>query len=324
MRGLWLAKGAARLRDDLPRPEAAPGLTRVRVHRVGICATDLALSRGYLAFEGTPGHEFVGTALDGPLAGQRVVGEINAGCGACPECVRGDPRHCAERVTLGIAGLPGALAEELQLPSGNVLPVPDGVPDDLAVFTEPLAAALAVLEALPATFRAGDRVLVAGDGRLGLLIAHALARHGARVEVAGRHPERQALLPEGARLLTGLLEEGAAPPRERPFDLVVEATGSGEVLPRALSLVRPRGTLVLKTTTERPVTIDLAPLVIDEIRLVGSRCGRFAPALEWLAADPPPVAAMIGARFSLEEAAQALRRAEEGDCLKVLVDVLAR
>lgn len=326
MRGLWLGGGGARLRDDLPRPTASLSSTRVRVHRVGICATDLALRNGYMGFEGVPGHEFVGTALDGPLAGRRVVGEINAGCGRCGECTRGDPRHCAEREVLGIARLPGALAEELSLPTGNLFEVPEEVPDDVAVFTEPLSAALAVAEVLPAGFLPGVSALVVGDGRLGLLVAHALGRQGARVEVAGRHPERRGLLPAGVPLRTGVLEaesgsDGAGGGR---YDLVVEATGSGEVLSRALALVRPRGHLVLKTTTEHRVNLDLAPLVVDEIHLVGSRCGRFRPALEWLASDPPPVTSMIDSRYPLEQAARALQRAGERGCLKVLVDVLPR
>jgi len=269
-------------------------------------------------FEGVPGHEFVGVALDGPLAGRRVVGEINAGCGECPACRGGDPRHCPTRTVLGILGRPGAFAEELSLPTGNLLPVPEGISDELAVFTEPLAAALAVLEAVPLT--PSTRVGVAGDGRLGILVAHALASAGKEVVVFGRHPERQALLPRGCELVPGVLEADS-PPRRPEWEVLVEATGSAAVLARALELVRPRGTLVLKTTVEEASTLPLAPLVVNEIRLVGSRCGRFAPALELLASDPPPLEKMIDHRFPLEEAPGALEVAGRQGCLKVLIEV---
>ncbi len=307
--------GHVALRDV---PETVPpGECRVAVTLAGICATDLALARGYMGFSGVPGHEFVGRALDGPLAGRRVVGEINAGCGRCGECARGDARHCATRTVLGIHGRDGAFAERLALPARNLLAVPDGVTDEAAVFAEPLAAALAVLDAAP--LPADARVLVAGDGRLGLLVAHALARAGAQVTVAGRHPERQELLPHGARLLTGLLEDEAAPGTDRRWELAVEATGRPATLARLQRHVAPRGTIVLKTTCETPLTLDLAPLVVDEQRLVGSRCGRLAPALQWLAQGDVPVQAFIAARYPLDEAPRALRHAARGGVLKVLL-----
>lgn len=321
MRGLVLEDGRPVLRDDLAEPEARPGWSRVQVLTTGVCATDLALARGYMGFAGVPGHEFVGRALDGPLAGQRVVGEINAGCGDCALCRSGDSRHCAARTVLGIAGLGGAFAERLVLPDVNLLPVPDAVPDEAATFVEPLAAALAVTEAVDVP--PGAQALVAGDGRLGLLCAQALHRAGAAVTVAGRHPERARLLPVDVPLVTGLLEPDAPPPARR-VDLAVEATGQPDVLGRLCAHVRPRGTVVLKTTTEKPVALDLAPVVVDELRLVGSRCGRFAPALDWLADGGPPVAAMVSDRYPLERAAQALARAGARDALKVLVDVTPR
>ena len=317
MRGLVLERGSATFRSDLSAPEPNPGETRVRVLRAGVCATDLALLAGYMGFSGVAGHEFCGVALDGPLAGQRVVGGINAACGRCERCENGLESHCAHRTVLGILDRSGAFADELALPTSNLLAVPDAVSTDAATFTEPLAAAYEIpaeIDLVP-----GTRALVCGDGRLGLLCAHVLARSGLDVTVAGRHPERAELLPEGARHVTGLLEADAE--RSPTFELAVEATGDPNVLARALQTVLPRGTLVLKTTSERPATLDLAPLVVDEIRLVGSRCGPFEPALEALASGTIPVERMIQARYSLEDGAAALARAAEPGTLKVLIDV---
>lgn len=317
MRGLFLDAGSVRYREDLERPSAHPDETRVRVTLAGVCATDLALQRGYMDFRGVPGHEFVGVALDGPLAGRRVVGEINAACGRCADCRAGNDRHCPERSVLGILGRPGAFAEELALPTRNLLPVPDAVPDERAVFTEPLAAAFQLAESVDlATVR---RAAVIGDGRLGLLCARVLALHSIEVVLFGRHPERARSLPAGITPVVGGFEEGDAPPER--FELVVEATGNPAVLARALGAVRPRGALVLKTTAEREVPLDLAPLVVDEIRLIGSRCGRFAPALEALAGGGVDVETMITDRFPLSRGPAAFARAGESDALKVLIDV---
>jgi threonine dehydrogenase-like Zn-dependent dehydrogenase len=318
MRGLHLEHGILSLRDDLPEPPARPGWTRVQVLQAGICATDQALARGYMGFCGVPGHEFVGEALDGPFAGRRVTGEINAGCGVCADCLGGDSRHCAARTVLGIAGLGGAFAERLVLPQQNLLPVPDGVDDDAATFTEPLAAALHIADDVDlATHR---RALVAGDGKLGLLCAAALALHGCDVTLAGRHPERAALLGVPVTFAAGWLEREAS---ERGpvdhFDLAVDATGNPDVLGRLLPLVRPRGTIVLKTTTERPAQIDLSPLVVREQRLVGSRCGRFEPALLLLARGGIDVQGLVAARYPLADGVAAFRRASERSVLKVLV-----
>ncbi|MCB9899392.1 MAG: alcohol dehydrogenase catalytic domain-containing protein [Planctomycetes bacterium] len=318
MRALVLRDGRATV-ESVARPVPADDETLVEVRCVGVCATDLALAKGYMGFAGVPGHEFVGVARGGPLDGRRVVGEINAGCGTCARCRAGDPRHCEARTVLGIFRRPGAFAEALALPTRNLLAVPDDVPDEAAVFTEPLAAALQIPSQVAIV--PGAPALVAGDGRLGILCAHALAEAGAEVTLAGRHPERASLLPAGARLVTGLLESDAPPPAERVYGLAVEATGRADVLPRLLPHVRPGGTIVLKTTTERPVTLDLAPLVVDEITLLGSRCGRFAPALALLASGRVPWSAMVADRFPLEQAPRALQRAAEPGVLKVLVDV---
>jgi threonine dehydrogenase-like Zn-dependent dehydrogenase len=322
MLALFFDHGRVTLRRDLPEPEPAPGEVRVRILRAGVCATDLALSRGYMGFRGVPGHEFVGEALDGPWRGQRVVGEINAGCGRCAACLSGldghapDGRHCPHRTVLGILGRPGTFAERIALPAANLHAVPPQVGTDAALFAEPLAAALGIADQVP--LRGGMAALVAGDGRLGILCAHALALRGVDVTVAGRHPERAALLPSGARHQTGLLEQQA---KHLPgFDLAVEATGNPAALAAVVARVRPRGTVVLKTTTEKPVALDLAPVVVNELRLVGSRCGRFAPALELLARGIVPVEQMIAARFPLAELPQAVARAAAGPVLKVLVE----
>jgi threonine dehydrogenase-like Zn-dependent dehydrogenase len=320
MRGLFIERGALRLRDDLPEPAPRAGWTRVAVRRAGICATDQALARGYMGFEGIPGHEFVGIALDGPLAGRRVVGEINAGCGTCAPCTAGDPRHCATRGVLGILALGGAFAERLVLPDRNLLPVPDAVDDDAATFVEPLAAALHIADDVDV--REGTRTLVVGDGKLGLLCALALATRGARVTLAGRHPERARLLSNGVQHVTGWFEPGgAAPAGTEPFPLAVEASGDADVLPRLLPWVAPRGAVVLKTTTERPTTVDLAALVVNELRLVGSRCGRFAPALDALARGSVDVRPLVTARYGLADGIAAFEHARTRGALKVLLDL---
>lgn len=322
MLGLVFDPGSPpRLASDLPEPAARPGWARVQVLRVGICATDLALHRGYMGFRGVPGHEFVGLCLEGPLQGRRVVGEINAACHAtdCAMCSTGQHRHCPRRTVLGIAGLAGACAEQLTLPERNLLPVPDAVDTDAATFTEPLAAALHLADDLDLV--PGSRALVAGDGKLGLLCAWALHRAGCAVTVAGRHPERQALLPASARHRTGLLEQGAPPADEAPFPVAVEATGDGAVLARLLPLVAPRGQVALKTTSERPAPLDLSLAVVNELRLVGSRCGPFAPALQALAEHAIPVRELIAARYPLRDAPHALTHAARRGTLKVLLEV---
>lgn len=319
MQGLWFAPDAPpRLRGDLPRPTARDGWTRVRVLQVGLCATDLALQRGYMGFQGVPGHEFVGVAIDGPCQGQRVVGEINAACGNCTDCASANDRHCRHRGVLGILGLPGACAEELSLPQRNLHLVPTSVGNDAATFTEPLAAALHLGDDIDLAVH--RRALVAGDGKLGLLCAWALHLSGCDVTVAGRHPERQALLPPRAQHVTGWLE-GDATPTVAPFDLAVEASGSPAVLQRLLPLVRPRGTVALKTTSERSEPLDLSLAVVNELRLVGSRCGPFSPALAVLAQARVPVEALVSARYPMSEAPAALQHASRRGMLKVVLDV---
>lgn len=331
MVGVGVEKGRAVLRDDWPRP-SEPSEVRVRVRRAGVCSTDLALVRGYMGYEGILGHEFVGEIAEGDDAGTRVVGELNAACGQCHFCRRDLGRHCPHRTVLGILGRPGCFAEELSLPRENLHPIPDSISDDAAVFTEPLAAAYELIEQLetlplerfdraPGGNRA-PRWLVAGDGRLGLLTAMVLASEGHEVVVAGRHPERLARFGLDLEFRQGLLE--GDPPEAHlvgAFDAVVEATGNAAVLPRLLPFVRPRGLVCIKTTTETPIELDLAPIVVHELTLLGSRCGRFEPAIAALAADRFPVTRAIDERYSLERGLDALTAAAKPGILKVLIDV---
>jgi threonine dehydrogenase-like Zn-dependent dehydrogenase len=315
VRAIWIEAGRISLRD-VPPPALAPGEARVRVRLAGICATDLELVRGYATFAGVPGHEFVGEVLSAPeqpdLVGRRVVGEINAACGSCPTCRAGRPRHCPRRTVLGIAGRSGAFAEELALPAGNLHPVPDSVADELAVFVEPLAAALAVQDS--ARLRPSDRVLVVGAGRLGQLIARTLALAGCALEVVARHPRQRALV--AARGIAAVAEEEV---RERSADCVVEASGSPAGLALARRAVRPGGTIVLKSTYHAQPALDLARLVVDEITLAGSRCGPFAAALRLLASRALDPRDLIDAAYPREQGEVAFAAAALPGALKILL-----
>jgi alcohol dehydrogenase len=249
-----------------------------------------------------------------------VVGEINAGCGACEWCWAAMERHCPHRTVLGILGRPGCFAEMIALPQRNLRPVSSSISNEAAVFVEPVAAAFQILDQVP--IEKHMSVLVAGDGRLGLLCAHVLALHGAKVTLAGRHPERQDLLPADVRHVTGLLE-GDPPEAKDLFPLAVEATGKPEVLEALLPFMRPRATLILKTTSEAPASLNLALAVIHEITVLGSRCGRFEPAIRALEREAIPVERWIHGRYPLEKGVEAIRRAGEPGVLKILLDVEA-
>ena len=286
----------------------------VRVTLSGVCNTDLELARGYMGFTGTLGHEFVGTVEDpgasSLVRGLRVVGEINAGCGTCALCTSGDPRHCLTRTVLGILGRDGAHADYLRLPARNLVAVPEGVADLDAVFVEPLAAACGVLERCP--IGAGDRVAVIGDGKLGLLCAQVLAAAGARPLLIGKHRAKLALA-EARGIAT------ATDAEPRTFDTVVEASGSPTGFALALDLLRPQGTLVLKSTFHGTTPIDTARVVVDEIRVVGSRCGRFATALELLARGAIELAPLVSDVLSLDRAEDAMAFAAKPGVLKILL-----
>jgi len=296
--------------ESAVRPRRPAGFARIRVSLAGICNTDLELLRGYYGFAGRPGHEFVGVVEEADSAhwvGKRVVGEINLACGSCDWCSRGLGRHCPTRTVLGILKHPGAFAEWLTLPEENLLEVPSQLSDEEAVFCEPVAAACEILEQLGKM--RGERVAVLGDGKLGLLIAQVLQRGGARVHLFGRHADKMAIA-EGVGVQVG---------GEGEFDVTVDATGSAAGLATAVGMTRARGRVVMKSTVAEPVSLDMAPVIVKEISLVGSRCGRFAPALRLLARRKIAVLPMITDRFPLREAERAFQRAAERGCLKVLL-----
>ncbi len=316
MKALWLCDGRLRLREDVKLPAIAAHEARVRVLAAGICGTDLALVDALYSFEGVPGHEFVGVVEEGPdsLTGRRVVGEINVTCGCCPECLAGLAKHCRARTALGIRGRNGAFAEYLQLPVVNLHPVPDSVATDAAVFTEPLAAALDIVERVAP--QSGEPVLVVGVGRLGQLVCRVLAASGAQVVAVGRNTDKLARL-EGVVAST-LRGEEIEP---RSFAMAVECTGDASGLPIALAALRPQGTLVLKSTYPDPLKLDMAPLVVDELRLVGSRCGPFDAALRLLEERRVDVDALIDARFSLSNGVEAFAHSRRPGVLKVLLEM---
>jgi threonine dehydrogenase-like Zn-dependent dehydrogenase len=297
---------------------AGDGEAIVRVTRSGMCNTDLEIARGYAGFRGTIGHEFVGVVEDaggGPLApGDRVVGEINAGCGVCDRCRRGDPRHCPTRTVLGIVGRDGAHAERLRLPARNLIRVPDGIPDDHAAFVEPLAAACGVLERCPVD--RGARVAVVGDGKLGLLCAMTLAAHHVDPCLVGKHATKLSLA-RSRGIAAATIEDARR--RPRAFDVVVEASGTASGFELALDLLEPQGTLVLKSTFHGATPVDAARVVVDEIRVVGSRCGRFAPALDLLARGAVDVGCLISEVLPLERGVEAMAVAARPGVLKVLL-----
>ena len=294
--------GGLRFDASHAEPQPAAGEALVRVRLAGICNTDLEIVRGYMGYRGVPGHEFVGE-----VDGRRVVGEINAACGSCDMCRQGLARHCAQRTVLGILGRDGAFAEYLSLPRQNLHDVPDALDDELAVSVEPTAAAFEVLDQV--ALQPEDRVALLGDGKLALLIAQVL-RGRCRLQVFGKHEEKLRLLPDVA---------WSVEPPSGQFDVVVEASGSELGFQQALDLVRPRGTLVLKSTVAAGAQLNLAPLVINEVTVVGSRCGRFEPAIEALASgavDPRP---MISATYALADGLAAFERAASPGTLKVLL-----
>jgi threonine dehydrogenase-like Zn-dependent dehydrogenase len=318
MKALRVDKKKAAVRE-IEKPEAG-GEALVRVLLSGICSTDLEIARGYAGFKGTIGHEFVGVVEESPekkLVGQRVVGEINAGCGECELCKAGDPRHCPGRTVLGIVGRDGAHAEFLRLPITNLHPVPDMVLDEHAVFAEPLAAACGIMERI--AIGKSHRVAVIGDGKLGLLCAQAIALTGAGVLLIGKHAEKLRIA-ERRGIETASPKTGAA--RKHEFDVVVEASGSPSGFVGALELLRPRGTLVLKSTFQGPgklEEIDQARFVVDEITILGSRCGRFQPALDLLNKGAIDIDSLISEEYPLARGVHAMERAGKKGVLKVFL-----
>jgi threonine dehydrogenase-like Zn-dependent dehydrogenase len=321
MNALYLENGQLTLRTNYPQPQPGPGEALIAVTMAGICSTDLELVKGYMAFNGVLGHEFVGvvTAVgspqeDGGWVGQRVVGTISLGCGRCAVCLSDGPGHCPQRTVLGIAGKDGVFAQYVTLPITNLLPVPDDVTDEQAVFTEPLAAALRIREQV--NVRPTTRLAVVGPGRLGLLVGQVLALAGGQVTMLGRSPASLDL-PAQLGLQTGFVSDFG----DNSFDFVVEATGNAAGFAQSLRLVRPRGTLVLKSTFAGDATLNLTKLVVAEINVVGSRCGPFAPALRLLARHDVDVLASIEARYPLRHALAAFDHAARPGVRKVLLRV---
>jgi threonine dehydrogenase-like Zn-dependent dehydrogenase len=302
---------------DVARPERN-GESLVRVLQSGICNTDLEIARGYAGFTGTIGHEFVGVVEESDnasLVGKRVVGEINAGCGRCELCLAGDPRHCPNRTVLGIHGRDGAHAEFLKLPELNLIEVPANVSDTAAVFVEPLAAAFGIGEQVD--FDKSIRTAVVGDGKLGILCARSVSLLTGGVTLIGKH-QRKLDIAEKYGNVTGVFTADVAQTREQ-FDVVVEASGSESGFATALNLVRPRGKVVLKSTFHGQPTWDASKVVVDEITIVGSRCGRFATALELLSQKRIEVEDLVTDQFPLADGVKAMSRAAENGVLKVLL-----
>lgn len=303
----------AEVRAPIPEPHEAV----IRVHRAGICGTDLAILRGYADVRGVLGHEFVGEVVEAEMApqwlGRRVVAEINVSCGRCDRCRDGLGNHCSRREVVGVRGRAGAMAEEVIVPVENLHEVPESVEDEAAVFVEPLAAAFRIAEQLE--IEEGTRVGVWGDGRLGLLIAMALATTGCALTVVGRHAHKLELV-----RATGATLRGPDDVLRSDFDVAIDATGTAEGFADALAHVRPRGTVVVKSTLTEPLSIDPSRLVVDEISVVGSRCGPFEPAIAALAAgtiDPRPLVEWV---YPLSRGLEAFEHAGRRGALKVLLD----
>jgi threonine dehydrogenase-like Zn-dependent dehydrogenase len=315
MLALRVAKKSVSIKDVKKPGQAGEALVRVLLS--GICNTDLEIARGYAGFNGTIGHEFVGVveeSTDRKLIGKRVVGEINAGCGKCDLCRAGDSRHCTSRTVLGIHGRDGAHAEFLQLPVVNLLPVPDSIGDEQAVFAEPLGAACGILERVKIT--KADRVAVIGDGKLGLLCAQVLALTGPSLLLVGKHSSKLRIA-ERRGIETATPKVAAK--RKREFDVVIEASGAAAGFALALDLLHPRGQLVLKSTFHGKTELDSARIVVDEISIVGSRCGRFAPALDLLKKAAIDVDSLISEEYPLSNGVHAMQRAATKGVLKVLL-----
>jgi threonine dehydrogenase-like Zn-dependent dehydrogenase len=313
MQALWLENNQLSFKD-VPQP-TSPGEALIKIRKAGICGTDLELVKGYYPYTGIPGHEFVGEVIESGIPswiGKRVVGEINAACGACEQCRNGRPTHCEARTVLGIINRDGVFAEYTALPLENLHLVPDEVSDEAAVFTEPLAAALEIQQQVQ--IRPEDRVLLIGAGRLGQLIAQTLVLTGCDLRVVARHPHQKSLL-VGRRI--HLIDEGDV--QHWRYDVVVESTGSPSGFELARKALRPRGILVLKSTYKGDMTVNFSSIVVDEIQLIGSRCGPFEPALRLLANRQVDPTLLIAGDYKLGEGLKAFKDAEKTGMLKVLI-----
>ncbi|MFO7816537.1 MAG: MDR/zinc-dependent alcohol dehydrogenase-like family protein [Thermodesulfobacteriota bacterium] len=307
-----------RVVDNRPLPEIKSGWALIRIKMAGICRTDLEITKGYMNFQGILGHEFVGEVAACDIAswmGRRVVGEINAGCGRCPWCKQGIERHCPQRTTLGILKHDGCMAEYCVLPCANLYTVDQNIPDERAVMTELLAAACEILEQL--SVDGTERVIVLGDGSLGILCAWVLATVTPHVTLVGHHRHKLEIARWGG-IHTSLRAKGIDP----DADIVVEATGTGGGIAQAMSLCRPRGTIVLKSTVAVQEDVNLAPVVINELNIIGSRCGVFRDALDIMRRFPDmPLQRLITDRYPLYKAGEAFDRARNRKTLKVILDI---
>ena len=318
MKAVWLENNSLRFRKDVPKPKPTEDEALIAIRMAGICGTDLQLIKGYYPYNGILGHEFVGQIIDAPVQpariGERVVGEINIICGLCRACREGRPTHCESRSVLGIQDQPGIFAEYVCLPLGNLIRVPDSVPDEAAVFVEPLAAALQIQEQITVT--SGDRILVVGAGRLGQLIAQTLKLTDCRLQVVARYKKQRQLLEKNK---INWLEERSVP--QGLFDVVIEATGAGEGFAMARDAVRPRGIIVLKSTYAQNVQVNFSSVVVDEITLIGSRCGRFGPAIRLLEEKQVDPRELIESRYPLDNAIKAFEHAQQSGSLKILFEI---
>lgn len=302
--------------QDVPMPVRGEGEALVHVSRAGICNTDHEILKGYVpGFAGIPGHEFVGTVVesdDARLRGARVTAEINVACGVCDLCTRGLGRHCPTRTVIGIVGRDGVMAEYAAIPEENLVVVPDHLSDTEAVFVEPVSAACEILE--QTTVDPDSDVLVIGDGKLGLLVAMVLAATGCRLTVSGKHPEKLALL-EGS----GAQTCGPDSLDGRQFDMVVEACGNPGAFASAVATTRPRGTIVLKSTYAENLVYNPAPIVVNELTVIGSRCGRFAEGITFIEQHRPPLERLVSASYPIGQALEAFSHSDRPESLKVLV-----
>lgn len=303
---------------DYPAPEVRPGWALIRVRQAGICKTDMELMKGYMGFKGVLGHEFLGIVElcdNKNWIGRRVTGEINAACGHCNWCKKGLGRHCPDRTVLGILNHDGCMADYCTLPVANLIEIPGTVTDDRAILIEPLSAACEILEQVP--LGGSEKIVVLGDGRLGILCSWALSTVVADVTLVGHHPEKLEIA--GWRHLKTALDAANINPG---VDVVVDATGSGSGINQAMSLCRPRGTIVLKSTVASQGELNLAPIVVNEITVIGSRCGRFKDGLQMIESYPDmPLERLLTARYPIEQAIAAFDRATQSDALKVLLEM---